>query len=119
MLNIGGLPVWLGYILLALGIGLFALIVGITCQTVCIFISNLINKLVWRHKYKHRFDKPPVAKCYCKDCMHYSRNIELGGKADDLCMTHKGWHVAENWFCWVAEPCKKDPSLKKEKESDT
>lgn len=117
MLNIGSLPVWLGYIFFALGMGLFALLVGITCQATYVFISKLINKLRWKYKYKHRFDKPPIAKCYCKDCRHYSGNIGLGWSANDLCTMHAGWHVAKNWFCWNAEPCEKDPSL--EKESDT
>lgn len=118
MLNIGGLPIWLGYIFLVFGMGLSALLVAIACQALCDFVSNFISKLRWKHKYKHRFDKPPVAKCYCKDCRHYSGNNVLLN-ANDLCATHAGWHVAENWFCWVAEPCDEDSSLKKEKENVT
>lgn len=117
MLNIGSLPVWLGYIFFALGMGLFALLVAIIGMAAWDFVSNLISKLRWEYKYKHRFDKPPVAKCYCKDCKYYGGNIRFGGTAGDLCSMHAGWHVTKNWFCWNAEPCEKDPFLKKE--SDT
>ena len=45
---------------------------------------------------KHRFDKPPTAECYCKDC-------RLHGK-DNQCFKFNGWRTADEWFCWDAEP---------------
>jgi hypothetical protein len=65
-------------------------------------IGDLIDSLKWKHKYKHRFDKPPLAKCYCKDCRYYN---PLSG----MCGSHSGWVVADEWFCWGAEPRKLDP----------
>lgn len=62
-----------------------------------IFIQEKIRILRRRYQYKHRFDKPPVAKCYCKDCEYRSKYEEchiLGGTLK----------VADNWFCWRANP---------------
>lgn len=46
---------------------------------------------------KHRFDKPPLAKCYCIDC-------ESWDKETQKCRVHLGWYTADNWFCWAAYP---------------
>lgn len=45
---------------------------------------------------KHRFDKPPTAKCYCIDCISHSE--------DGYCRKFGSWCTADNWFCWAAEP---------------
>lgn len=63
------------------------------------FIVDKINDLKWKYKYKHRFDKPPLAKCYCKDCRYY-----IAKENDGNCGVHAGWTVADSWFCWSAEP---------------
>ena len=68
------------------------------------FVVDTIRNLKWKYKYKHRFDKPPLAKCYCKDCRYYISKGNCGG-----CATHVGWKVADNWFCWSAEPKRYDP----------
>ena len=64
-------------------------------------ICNWIAKKKWEYKYKHRFDKKPVAKCYCKDCASYY---------DEEC---KYWAkrlgVLDNDFCSRAIPKKTDP----------
>lgn len=89
----------------------FLALIGISCITVMFFmlayltyvgIKELISKLKWRYKYKHRFDKPPTAKCYCKDCRMHGNDTHRCGKFD-------GWHTADNWFCWDAEPREKEP----------
>lgn len=72
---------------------------------VCLFfasVKELIIKLKWRYKYKHRFDKPPTAKCYCKDCKRH-------GDETGRCYKFDRWHTADNWFCWDAEPREKEP----------
>ena len=63
------------------------------------FIVDKINDLKWKYKYKHRFDKPPLAKCYCKDCRYY-----IAKENDGNWGVHAGWKVADSWFCWSAEP---------------
>lgn len=51
---------------------------------------------------KHRFDKPPTAKCYCRDCRRW--NIRDG---NGYCEKFSGWCTADSWFCWDAEPTEK------------
>ncbi len=59
-------------------------------------VKDLIDHLKYQHRIKHRFDKPPTAKCYCKDCRwHYH---------DGRCDKFETWLTADNWFCWDAEP---------------
>lgn len=83
------------------GLCLIGAILGIIAAVVT-EIKGLIIKQKWRHKYKHRFDKPPTAKCYCKDCRLHSDETNRCGKFD-------GWHTADNCFCWDAKPRKIDP----------
>ena len=64
-------------------------------------IKESILNTKHKHAYKHRFDKPPLAKCYCIDCKHYRENGD--------CNAHNGWKVADNWFCWCAFPRKRNP----------
>jgi hypothetical protein len=62
-----------------------------------VFIEEKVSEWKRAYKIKHRFDKPPIAKCYCRDCKYYS-------KTNNDCWTHTGWKVADNWFCWSATP---------------
>lgn len=77
----------------------FAIIVlfgmGIFCA-----LRELIDKLKCNYRVKHRFDKPPTAKCYCIDCKYHS---EVVGRCCRFNM-----NTADNWFCWDAEPIKKN-----------
>ena len=50
-------------------------------------IRNL--RRIWQ--YKHRFNKKPIAKCYCIDCREYE---EKKKNCRDL-----GRHVLDNAFC--------------------
>lgn len=67
-------------------------------------IKEHITRLKWEYKYKHRFDKPPTAACYCKDCKRH--NNESGE-----CYKFKGWRTADSWFCWDANPLERDPDV--------
>jgi hypothetical protein len=106
MINIGGLPKVLAYIFMV--VGSFACTGTMTVIIIGIqgFISDLIKGLKWKYKYKHRFDKPPLAKCYCKDCDFFGKNNDREDWNE--CLAHKGWRVAEEWFCWEATPCEND-----------
>ena len=81
-------------------------IIGILCTITALimFIMVLIEKIKdtiqhYKRKYqqKHRFDKPPTAKCYCIDCKY--RN-----KYKECCVLGGCFKVADGWFCWKAEP---------------
>ncbi len=81
------------------GIGLIFCVVTLMIIIALIFssIHDAIRHSKWKHQYKRRFDKPPLAKCYCKDCEHHNWN-------SDVCHAHEGWHTADDWFCWAATP---------------
>ena len=72
-------------------------------------ISDKILDLKWEHKYKHRFDKPPTAMCYCKDCMYY--NLDKGYCTDGH--ANKQFLLADSYFCAFASPRKHDPEKEK------
>lgn len=62
------------------------------------FVRTCIDKARRKYRYKHRFDKPPTAKCYCIDCRYWDR--ETG-----RCYRFPGdLYTADIWFCWKAEP---------------
>lgn len=87
-------------ILIALGGGV-ALILAIA--TVVIYFLSLkewISEKRYNYKWKHRFDKPPMAKCYCNDCKFH------GGEYVNSC-TNPGMNnilMTSESFCSEAEP---------------
>lgn len=75
------------------GLSIFLLIVD--------FISYSIQEAMWIHKYRHRFDKPPTAACYCIDCKFHGDTID-----STRCTNRKDivLQTADEWFCQAAEP---------------
>lgn len=59
------------------------------------FIVEKIEGLKYDYRVKHRFDKPPIANCYCIDCKYHEDNGKCYG------FTEK--YTADNWFCAWAE----------------
>lgn len=91
---------------------LLALIGAVTlgCVGVCLVslifegVKELIENLKHEYRYKHRFEKPPTAKCYCVDCKYYNvENHRCYGFHED-----SNRLVADNMFCYRSEPCKKE-----------
>ena len=72
-------------------------------------IRQFIRERIWIYKYNHRFDKPPTAKCYCKDCSLYGDFTSRS-----LCRKHK-YHFSEDYFCKDADPCEAESGLVREK----
>lgn len=69
------------------------------------FIRDGIVKFRWRYKYKHRFDKKPIAKCYCIDCEYHGKN----GRCSHLsAIDGPSYYTANDWFCWQADPKNKE-----------
>lgn len=67
-------------------------------------IKDAVDCAKRKYEYKHRFDKPPTAACYCIDCKYH--NNETGEcyrfeKCNLKC-------TADNWFCWCAIPRAKE-----------
>ena len=67
-------------------------------------IKDIIRRAKIKYRIKHRFDKPPTAKCYCVDCIHHddetNRCWRFGATTKEYRTT------ADYWFCWEAEPRK-------------
>lgn len=69
------------------------------------WLKDQIAMAKYRYKRKHRFDKDPVAECYCKDCACYL-------SSDGYCTTYRRC-MRDNNFCSLAKPNKRDPEKKK------
>lgn len=63
-------------------------------------IKELIDIAKRAYRIKHRFDGPPTAKCYCRDCTKHNNETKQ-------CSKFSGWYTADNWFCWDADPSTK------------
>ena len=84
------------------------------CMILWELATDTLRTLKWQYKYKHRFDKPPTAQCYCKDCKYF-QIWEAYGDAGRCGRGHiENRTVSDNYFCWLAEPLKSDPELVKE-----
>ena len=69
-------------------------------------LEDWVRHLIYIYKYKHRFNKPPTAKCYCKDCDNWHPHSPQA--TEGVRWQHASWHTADNWFCWDAEPRDKE-----------
>ena len=84
-----------------IGAGTITVVIGFAIIVITDAIKELKRKLTLKYKQKHRFDKPPTAKCYCVDCIYHDNKTER-------CCHFEGWHTADHWFCWYAIPRKKE-----------
>lgn len=82
------------------------LVASLFAYTIYIAVRNNIKIAKWQYKYKHRFDKPPIAACYCKDCKQYNNETLKCYKFPEL-------RAADNWFCGDAYPLESDPDVPK------
>ena len=66
--------------------------------------KTIYRMIKTKYMIKHRFDKPPVAKCYCLYCKY----AEYFG--DDRCgkcrLIGDNVTIKDNGFCWNADPKK-------------
>lgn len=65
------------------------------------YVRYRVAELVWTYQYKHRFDKPPTAKCYCNDCEYHATN----SKCNNVTWCDK--YTPDNGFCYEAIPRKR------------
>ena len=81
-------------------------IIGCMLAFAWMYLLEFIDEAKHKYRYKHRFDKPPTAKCYCIDCKHHDNET---GYCYRFGQTTKEYRcTADNWFCWEADPRKKD-----------
>jgi hypothetical protein len=86
----------------AIGIATTITIGFVLLEFVADLISNAIDEAKWTYKYRHRFDKPPTAACYCIDCKFHE-----DGKDRTRCTSPRD-HTADEWFCKAAKPKAKE-----------
>lgn len=86
-------------------VGIFCIVGGMALFLGCLFawIQDKINEAIFAYRYKHRFDKSPTAKCYCKDCqLHGDPNVPANR---NLCrLPGSSRYTPDNGFCYEAEP---------------
>ena len=82
-----------------------AIIVGMLAFA-WMYLEEFIDNAKYKYRYKHRFDKPPTAKCYCIDCGYHDNK---NGRCSGLVEFTSGYKYTEdNWFCYNADPRKKE-----------
>ena len=69
-----------------------AVLIMYVCTCLFLFIQDIIRK----YQYKHRFNKPPKAKCYCIDCENHAPISRKCSKFEIK--------TANEWFCCDANP---------------
>lgn len=69
--------------------------IALVCAFVATEIRDNIKIRRMQYEFQHRFDKPPLAKCYCKDCSY---------RSDGLCDKFDRY-VDQDFFCKYADPC--------------
>ena len=79
-----------------LGIIFLALIIVLITEEISAKVRERLRKKRKEYEYKHRFDKPPIAECYCVDCW-YRDNEKSSCRRYGLC-------TADDWFCKEAMP---------------
>ena len=79
-----------------LGVVFMALLIVSITEAIATAVRKRTRRKRKEYEYKHRFDKSPVAECYCVDCWY--RDNE-----NSKCRRHE-LYVADDWFCKDAMP---------------
>ena len=63
-----------------------------------------------RYEYKiaHRFDNPPLAKCYCIDCRYCFGEPTKSGSGVYCGLFNDGIVIQDDSFCYRAQPKRKE-----------
>lgn len=85
-------------------IGLVTLVFTIVIAVRLIFESIRDSIRNWKHTYayKHRFNKKPIAKCYCFDCKYHDNETGRCYRFHE----NSNRTTGDIWFCYEAEPRK-------------
>lgn len=69
-------------------------------------IKEGVKKLKYHYKVKHRFNKPPTAKCYCRDCRFHGADGIYNGTSESgyekYLLPFKMTRPPQSW-CYVEE----------------
>ena len=85
-------------------IGIFVAASIVILMVYCAFdaLRDAVRECYWNYKYKHRFDNPPTAECYCKDCRYHGTKYKDGSNACGLPGVNR--YTPDDGFCYAAEP---------------
>jgi hypothetical protein len=83
----------------------FFLIAGILYE-----INEMISRTTYAWRVRHRFNKPPTAKCYCRDCKSHDPDTHRCYRFGETTKEYRC--TADYWFCWEADPRKKEDEIK-------
>lgn len=86
------------------GMMTFGMVLIFALYLIIVGIKEIVSSVIYRYKYKHRFDKKPTAKCYCIDCRYY----EDGYVPKQHCSVF-GRCMRDDQFCSIGIP-KKQPN---------
>ena len=81
----------------SLGLLFLALLIALILEEISTKVREMLRKRRKEYEYKHRFDKPPTAECYCVDCWYRDNENSKCRRYDEL-------YVADDWFCKDAMP---------------
>ena len=76
-------------------------VIGCMLAFAWMYLLGFIDEVKHKYRYKHRFDKPPTAKCYCIDCKYHDNK-------NGLCSILNYSYTADSWFCYNADPREKE-----------
>ncbi|WP_090246732.1 hypothetical protein [Eubacterium barkeri] len=80
------------------GVAAWAVVICFFLYFLVYIIKEKISEAIGEYKIKHRFDKPPTAKCYCRDCKMWDPETR---KCSDHCNSRI---MNDACFCCFAEP---------------
>ena len=71
----------------------------VVCMAIFLVFSMIILLIIdgikeYKRKYQYKYNKTPIAKCYCKDCIYYEN--------DDYCGYIRK-KTPEDGFCYRAK----------------
>lgn len=97
------LPEWIAILVVAMGIFTLCLLLYAIIDGLWKSFKELIQRLIYFVHRKTRFNRKPIAKCYCRDCENWHPHE---CKTEGTCWAHYQWTTADEWFCWDATPRK-------------
>ena len=80
----------------SLGLLFMALLIALIVEEISTKVREMLRKRRKEYEYKHRFDKPPTAECYCVDCWYRDNENSKCGRYQ--------LYVEDDWFCKDAMP---------------
>ena len=92
--------------LVAIGIGLT--ILSLVILKICDSIKSYRDNKKYEYILAHRFDGPPLAKCYCIDCRYCYGEPTQSGSGVYCSLFGGGIVIQDNSFCYRAQPKRKE-----------